>query len=94
MMPPGWLRSKRGNPYPKRSGLTAAVYPGREGGFIWRIAPWRGLGAVDAPTPLATEAEAMEAAERALPSAQRQFEATQAAGPARRLWWRDDGDEP
>jgi hypothetical protein len=94
MMPHGWLRSKQNNPYIKKSGLTAAVYPGREGGFIWRIAEWRGLGAVDAPAPLATEAEAMEAAERALPGARRQFEATQAARPHRRLWWQDDGDEP
>ena len=93
MMPHGWLRSKQGNPYIKKSGLTAAVYPGREGGFIWRIAVAR-TRAVDAPAPLATEAEAMEAAERALPGARRQFEATQAVRPHRRLWWQDDGDEP
>ncbi len=88
MMPHGWLRSKRGSVYSKRSGITIAVYPAREGcGFVWQMAPWRGLGAVDAPTPLATEAEAMEAAERALPSARRQFEA---APPHRRPY----GDEP
>jgi hypothetical protein len=62
MMPPGWLRSKRGDPYLKKSGVTAVVYATPEGGFTWRIAAWRGLGAVDSPEPFPTELAAMEAA--------------------------------
>jgi hypothetical protein len=89
-LPLGWQRSKRGSLYLRKSGFTLLVYPGPQGGLVWRIAPWRGHGFVDAPTPLATAFEACEAAEGALPSARVQIAATQSAQPPR--WpWRQEG---
>jgi hypothetical protein len=53
-----------------RSGFTAIVWL-KPGGWIWRWTAWDTKASVDAPDPLPTVAEAMRAAEAALPEGRR-----------------------
>jgi hypothetical protein len=83
-LPPGWKRSKAGSPYLIKAGLTLAVYR-RPDGYRWRITPWDRGHPVEARASLLTELAAALEAERALPEARREIEASR----SRSSWERE-----
>jgi hypothetical protein len=77
-LPSGWKRSKAGSPYLTKAGLTGSVY--RKGsGYRWRWKSWDGPAFVESPDAFLTESEAIDDAEKALPSARREISAMQAS---------------
>jgi hypothetical protein len=92
-LPAGWKRAKYGAAYTLRANITCVIHQ-RHDGYRWVWTSWRSKESFEAPQGLPTVAEAIVAAEKALPEARRALVAPATFPEIKRPSERSEHPEP